>query len=391
MKILHTSDWHLGKNLHANSLFEEQAHVLGKIMEELKQEYDAVLISGDIYDRAIPPTEAVDLFGSFLDWVSENNISAIIIPGNHDSSSRLNFANRSLEKVGIHFRSDFRRLSEPITINDNDGREVDIFCIPFVETSFVRDQLGDNEINNYLQATQCCIEKTKDGIRDDVPSILISHAFVGNSIEELETSDSERELFVGGSGLVPVDFFDGFDYVALGHLHRAQKVSNKSNVRYSGSIYQYSFSEAGHNKIAIKLEWNDNDFRVYNVPLDSLRRVRIIEDQMDNVLTDKKYTDYEKSYVSVRLTDKGHLINIHPRLRERFPFLLEVRQPGLEYHRERISTPSARVDKDNPKEIFNLFLDEFDWEEDADRDEALDIFDGVLEDVEKNRREVKSE
>lgn len=388
MKILHTSDWHLGKSLRAFNLLDEQEYIIEQVKIELKKGYEALIIAGDVYDRAIPPPEAVELFGNFLDWASNKRIITIIIPGNHDSALRLSFANRSFERVYIHFRSDFTRLDEPITMKDSDGEEVDVFCIPFIETSYVRSQLGDKEIKNYVDATVACIEKVKCKMRQDVPTILVSHAFVGNSIEEPKRSDSERDIFVGGSGLVPVDLFEGFDYVALGHLHRSQKISGIDSVRYAGSILQYSISEANQKKSMIQLELADDHFLISKVPLISNRKVRVLEDEMDNLLQDEKYEVYKDDFISVKLTDKGHLINMSPRLKERFPYLLEVRQPSLEFQSQCIPRPSQKVNRDNPKEIFKLFLDEFKWEEGQEREEAEQIFEKILEGAGKEAREV---
>ena len=388
MKILHTSDWHLGKSLRAFNILNEQKDIIEQVKKELKKGYEALIIAGDVYDRAIPPPEAVELFGNFLDWASNQRIITIIIPGNHDSALRLNFANRSFERVYIYFRSDFTRLHEPITVKDRDGEEVDVFCIPFIETSYVRRELGDEEIKNYVDATVACIEKVKRKIRQNVPTILVSHAFVGSSIEELKRSDSERDIFVGGSGLVPVGLFEGFDYVALGHLHRSQKISGIDSIRYAGSILQYSISEANQKKSIIQLKLADDHFSISKVPLVSSRQVRVLEDKMDNLLQDEKYEVFKEDFISVKLTDKGHLINMSPRLKERFPYLLEVRQPSLEFQSQRISQPSQKVNRDNPIEIFKLFLDEFKWDEGKDREEAEQIFEKILKEAGREAREV---
>ncbi len=384
MRILHTADWHLGRTLHGCSLLEDQAHALEQVKAELTQGYDALLIAGDIYDRAIPPPEAVELFGAFLNWAAEHGIKVIIIPGNHDSPQRLGFADRALDESGVSIRWDYHRLPEPIVLQGKDGQTVDVFALPFVEAAYLREQLALEDMTDHTAATAAALEQIRSARRDGVASLLVAHAFVG---QDSQTSESEREL-IGGSQRLDAALFAGFDYVALGHLHRPQAVNAPGMIRYSGSLLPYSFSECDHDKVIVRLELNAQTIHATPVVLKPKRKLRVLQDSLERLLTDPRYEEARQGYVSARLTDTGYLLNIYARLKERFPLLLEIRQPGLEnaaaVEKLQLQRASTR------EELFGAFLDYFGWKEQAERIEAVKLLNETSARVEAKRREANA-
>ncbi|MCK5773102.1 MAG: exonuclease subunit SbcD [Thermoplasmata archaeon] len=379
MKILHTSDWHLGKSIHGRDLMEDQAKLIGDLEVELRNGYDAVLIAGDIYDRSIPPHEAVDLFSGFIEKMVEIGVQTVVIPGNHDSSSRLDFASGVLERSGIHFRCRLDGIKEPIVIEDDIGNKVQVFALPFVDEVQVKATFPDEGIRSHQDATEFLIKRIRGGMDGTIPSILVAHAYTGR---DLQRSESERELLVGNQGLVPSELFEGFDHVALGHLHRPQVASRSRNIHYSGSLMPYSFSEAGQEKSSLVLELDEGGFTLTPIVHDLNRRFSSLSDTMDLLLSDPKYEGYRDHYLSIKLEDRGFLMDVHRRLRERFPYLLEIDQPAL-HALPSSSTSLTREEANDPSKLFSLFLEKFGWEEGDDLDMALDLFSEVRAKVDR--------
>ena len=378
MKILHTSDWHLGKSIHGRDLMEDQAKLIGDLEAELQNGYDAVLIAGDVYDRSIPPHEAVELFSGFIEKMVEIGVQTVVIPGNHDSPYRLDFASGVLERSGIHFRCRFERITEPIMIEDENGNKVQVFALPFVDEVQVKAMFPDEGIRTHQDATAFLIRKIRDGMDESIPSILMAHAYTGR---DLQRSESERELLVGDQGLVPSEVFEGFDHVALGHLHRPQVASRSRNIHYSGSLMPYSFSEAAQEKSSLVLELDDGGFTLTDMVHDLNRRFSTLSDTMDMLLSEPRYETYRDHFLSVKLEDRGYLMDVHRRLRERFPYLLEIDQPAL-HALPSSSTSLTREEANDPSKLFSLFLEKFGWEEE-ELDVALKLFSDVRRDIER--------
>jgi exonuclease SbcD len=369
MRILHTADWHLGRTLHGQSLLEEQRNALKQIEAELAGGYDAIIIAGDVYDRSIPPPDAIDLFGEFLSAVQALGIAILVTPGNHDSAQRLGFAATVLEKAGLFFRCDFKRLDQPVVLEDADGQQVDVFMLPFIESGRIRDQFDDESVVDHYSATERAITEMRKGMKADRPSILVAHAFVDGG----RTCESERDLYVGGAGKTSSSLFDGFDYVALGHLHRPHSIGRET-IRYSGSPVPYSFSEAEDAKEAVCVELDGEGFSAKSIPLRLLREMVVIDDAFDVVLESDAYEAATEAYVSIRLTDSRHLSETYARLKKRFPYMLELRQPKLEPREDAGSGPRAAVD--DPALIMKSFVEEFLVE--ADHASALKLLLGHL-------------
>ncbi|MBN1653622.1 MAG: exonuclease SbcCD subunit D [Deltaproteobacteria bacterium] len=369
IRILHTSDWHLGRAFHFYSLEQDQRHALSQILKELEQNYQAMVISGDIYDRAVPSVEAVQLFGDLLMQARALNLTCVIIPGNHDSAERLGFASAILARAGIHLRCDYTKLREPVTIKGTAGEQLDVFALPFVEPFLVRQQLGDDSITSVQLATQKAVERIREGRRQSIAAILLAHAFVG---EKSQTSESER-LLVGGTDRVPSGIFSGFDYVALGHLHRPQRVDSDW-IRYSGSLLPYSFSEDGQQKQMIRIEiGNGPKPLITAIPIAPLRGISVIEDSFEAVLTDEKYEAQRADFVSVRLTDSDYHVETFYRIKQRFPLLCELRQTALEARPSDRADASRDIENQSPEEIIELFLDYFGWTDPSERKSAKEL------------------
>ena len=371
MRLLHVSDLHLGKSIHGQDLEADQRHALSQIEEEAKRGCGALLMAGDIFDRAIPPTYAIEMLSGFIERVSDAGVEIVMIPGNHDSPERLGFASGILSGKGVHIRSYYDDCGSPIVIEDGDER-VQIFALPFVEEAVVREVFPEAGIDDHASAVGFLVDRMRDGIVDGIPSVLVAHEYTGRDVTR---SESERELLLGNQGRVPSEMFKGFDYVALGHLHGPQAASKEMNAHYSGSIIQYSFSECDHEKGIIsirvrggKLEWN-------KVKISPLRRMTVIQDSLENIISGARSASCE-DYVSVRLTDTKAYYDIHGRLRERFPYLLEVQMPNLIAHRP--ENESVRRALDQPRDLFSLFLDYFSWEDGTRRSNAEGLFEEAL-------------
>lgn len=359
IRILHTSDWHLGRSFHFHSLEDDQRHALHQVRKELERDYHAIVISGDIFNRAVPSVQAVKTFSDFLRDVRALNVACIVIPGNHDSAERLGFADAVLESADIHLRCDYTRLCDPITVESRTGEAIDIFALPFVEAGPMRRILGDDSITNVQIATERAIQLIREKRRPEFPAVLMAHAFVG---ESAQISDSER-IFIGGAERISAETFDGFDYVALGHLHKPQRVQNDT-IRYSGSLLAYSFSEVDYPKEMVRIEFGETKAPlICSIPIAPLHNVSIIEDRFESILEDSKYDAQTDDFVSVRLTDDSYHVDTFYRIKQRFRLLCELRQTRLEARESAAVDASRKTKTGSAEDIVDLFLDYFGWED----------------------------
>ncbi|HET6521656.1 MAG TPA: exonuclease SbcCD subunit D [Geminicoccaceae bacterium] len=317
MRFLHTADWHLGRYLHGVSLVEDQAHLLDEFVALARDVRPAaVLLSGDVYDRAVPPTEAVALLDDVLcRLLLDLRLPVIVIAGNHDSPHRLGFAARLLSAVGLRVIGAPQSAPAPVVLEDRHGA-IEVFCLPYAEPSEVRARLGV-DVRDHDGAMRAQVGSlARDGARR---AVLLGHAFVVGGAE----CESERPLSVGGAGTVCADCFDGFAYVALGHLHRPQAFGDGGRVRYCGSLLPYSFSEAGHAKSVSVVEIDRGGaITIEEVALTPRRGVRRLSGTLDALLSGPGCDDY----VEVTLEDKGALLDPMGRLRAVYPHLLHVRR-----------------------------------------------------------------
>ena len=317
MRFLHTADWHLGKVLHEQSLVEDQAHFLNQLLGELTaRPYDLLIIAGDLFDRAVPPPEAVTLWDGFLGSLhaARPTLPVLVIPGNHDSAPRLAFAAGFLGRFGIHVRTVPEEMTSPVTLS-SDGQEWDFYAVPWLAGSSQR-QLWEEALAR-LQAVR----------RPGVPAVLVAHLFAAGGAE----SDSER-VFVGESEQIPAALLDGWDYVALGHLHKAQQPA--PGVWYSGSPLAYSFSEAStaeapQNKVFLRVEGEAGGLIVTAVPLSPRRPMTRLTSTYQDFLTAPEWREFESHYLELTLTDVALVSQPLDRLRQRFGNILSLMQQAV--------------------------------------------------------------
>lgn len=319
MRFLHTADWHLGRLFHARSLIEDQAHVLDQFVALVREvRPDAVLIAGDVYDRAVPPPDAVALLDDVLARiVVGERVPVVMIAGNHDSAQRLDFGARLMTGQGLHVAGRVGAQASSVTLHDAHG-EVRIYALPYAEPAAVRDALG-LELPSHEAALGAQLAAIRATHPAGVRSVAVAHAFVVGGA----ASDSERPLSVGGSGAVAAGVFDGFDYVALGHLHRPQTLG--TNVHYSGSLLKYSLSEAGHAKSVSLVELDGAGVaRIEPIALKPRHDLRLLRGDLATLIAQAATDPYRDDYVHAVLTDTGALLDPMARLRQAYPNALAM-------------------------------------------------------------------
>ncbi|MEU3050319.1 MULTISPECIES: exonuclease SbcCD subunit D [unclassified Streptomyces] len=321
MRLLHTSDWHLGRSLHRVSMLDAQAAFLDHLVATARdREVDAVLVAGDVYDRAVPPLAAVELFDSALHRLAEAGVPTVMISGNHDSARRLGVAAGLIERAGIHLRTDPAGCGTPVLLHDAHG-PVALYGLPYLEPALVKDEFGTDKAahESVLAAAMRRVREDLAGRPPGTRSVVLAHAFVQGGQE----SDSERDITVGGVAAVPAGVFHGVDYVALGHLHGCQTLTER--VRYSGSPLAYSFSEAAHRKSLWLVDLGPGgELAAERVDCPVPRRLARLRGTLDGLLADPAHTRHEDAFVEAVLTDPVRPADPMARLCERFPHTLSL-------------------------------------------------------------------
>jgi len=361
MRFLHTSDWHLGRSLHRADLREAQAAFLDHLVETARAErVDAVLIAGDVYDRAIAPVDSVALCEDALARLRGTGARVIAISGNHDSALRLGVNSGLIDTAGVHLRTNRARLAEPVTLTDEHG-PVAVYGVPYLEPALgLPDETpaeapADGQEAPRQRSHASVLGQAAARIRADAAArgmnrtVVMAHAWVaaGGTDDERrdaatrQQSSSERDISVGGIGYVPASLFDGFSYVALGHLHGQQTLAD--HLRYSGSPLPYSFSEKNHKKGSWLVEVGlDGKTRVERVAAPVYRRLAELVGPIDRLLTSAEYAGHEDDFVAVTITDAARPEAAMDRLRRRFPYVLtldfrpEGVTPDQRSYRERV-------------------------------------------------------
>ena len=349
MRILHTSDWHLGRILHEHSLLPDQGKFLEDLLAHLRESrYEALVIAGDIFDRSIPSEEAVELWNHFLEDFAAAcpDTSLLAIAGNHDSATRLALASRLIERAGIHIRGVAERLEDPVTVRDVDGAIARVWMLPFLWSgSLYQDRVeGRFALQTQEEALAEAVRLIRTKLNPAELNLLVAHCFASGA----QVSDSERTL-VGTAAQIDPRLFQDFDYVALGHLHRPQALGPR--MRYSGTPLPYSFSESTQVKAMAAVTLRKGfDPVVADIPVIPLRPMKDLRGTLHELETDPGYAGLGETYVRVSLTEPSPVGQPVVRLRLRFPFLLEFQeylspQPGP------MDAPSERLELD--------LLDEF--------------------------------
>ena len=339
MRILHTSDWHLGRRFHHVSLLDDQRHVLEQIVAIVRERaVEVVLVAGDIYDRSVPPAEAVQLLDEVVHRLSaECGVALILIAGNHDGAERLGFGARQLARAGVHIRGPLEPEPEPVILQDAHG-PVAFYPLPYAEPATVRSELG-LEVQGHEQAMRALTARIRAHNGDSRRSVLIAHCFV----DGFAVCESERPLSIGGVETVPADCLEGFDYVALGHLHGPQARGAK-HLRYSGSILKYSFSEDNQRKSVTLVDLDaQGACTIEQVPLRPRRDLRVLEGTLEDLLEQGRRDPAAQDYLLVRLQDRHAILDPMGKLRTVYPNVLHLERPALAQAGERRAPDRERL------------------------------------------------
>lgn len=350
MKLIHLSDLHLGKRCNEFSMLEEQEYILYKIISIVDGEQpDGILIAGDVYDRAIPSTDAVELFDNFLVKLAKRTIPVFIISGNHDSPERLAFGNRLMDASGMHISPVYNGQVEPFLLKDPYGT-VNIYLLPFVKPVHVRGIFPKEEIESYTDAVQTAIRHMN--LSPEERNVLVTHQFVTGAAK----CDSE-EISVGGTDHVDASVFDGFDYVALGHIHGPQSIGT-DRIRYCGTPLKYSFSEVKHEKSVTVVELKEkNDLSIRTVPLIPKHDMVELRGTFRE-LTEKRFyegTTYETDYVSAVLTDEEDVPDAMAKLRKIYSNIMKVDYDNTRTRSRAVISGAVEMEKKSPLELFSEF------------------------------------
>ena len=400
MKFLHTGDLHLGKTFHERSLIQDQQHMLNQLIQELlscsqnsaeqdlfMQPYQALVIAGDVYDRAVPSPEAVALFDEFLTTLKQKlpELHIIIIPGNHDSQRRLSFAASMLKFQKIHIASTMQDALTPIIIDT-----VAFYPLPFMNPNFLED--GQTSQQGMIQTAVQKILSYHQEHYPELAKVLVAHLFTLGGT----ASDSER-VFIGTAELVDGNLFQDFDYVALGHLHRCQNPGGV-NIWYSGSPLAYSFSEAGNQNCFLRVELHPEKnttaencaLEISPIPVEPLHKVCRLEGTFEEFYqdTEGKYQEYKDSYLEISSTDLFPKENPIALLQGRYPYLLSYRQDfatentssvTMEQRRQLIQ--QAGEDSFPTPDIFTAFMQDIYQQLPENFDQELELFKNILEEM----------
>lgn len=348
MKFIHLSDLHLGKKLNDFSLIEDQKYILKIIINIIdSQKPDAVLISGDVYDKSVPVTEAVELFDEFITVVASRGIKCFIISGNHDSAERIAFGGRVMSSGGIYLSPVYSGMVEPIYIDDDYGT-VGVYMLPFIKPASVRRFFPDAQITSYDDAVRTAVNAIN--VSGDNRNIILSHQFVTGALR----SDSE-EISVGGTDNISADIFDKFDYVALGHIHRPQKVGRDA-VRYSGTPLKYSFSEVSHTKTLTIVELCEKgSVNISEIPLKPMREMAEIKGKFEEIMSPKTYegTTLREDFLHITLTDDEEIIDAVGKLRTVYKNILRLDYDNKRTRTYSLITSSAEAEHKSPLDFFS--------------------------------------
>ncbi len=321
MRLLHTSDWHIGKSLHGADLLADQERVLTGLADLIRAEsIDVVLVSGDIYDRAMPPAAATAVLDRVLTELRAAGAQLIITPGNHDSSIRLNYAAGLLSANGVHLRTSVTRLDEPVLIEDEHG-PVGFYAIPYLEPDLVRCELGVGPGKGHAGVLAAAMDRIRadQHRRGLTRAVVLAHAFVAGGAR----GDSERDISVGGVEVVAAEVFDGVSYVALGHLHRSQEITRE--IHYAGSPLAYSFTEAEQVKSVKVVDLDASGLADVTVrELVRCRGMATLTGTLAELLADPALQVHVPDYVSARLVDAVRPVDAMRRLRERFGYCVHL-------------------------------------------------------------------
>ncbi|MGW5633736.1 exonuclease SbcCD subunit D [Streptomyces sp. NPDC003832] len=380
MRLLHTSDWHLGRAFHRVNMLGAQADFVDHLVTTVREHaVDAVLVSGDVYDRAVPPLAAVELFDDTLHRLAALGVPTVMISGNHDSARRLGVGAGLIDRAGIHLRTDPSVCGTPVVLTDTHG-DVAFYGLPYLEPALVKDEFAVDRPGHeaVLAAAMGRVRADLAARAPGTRSVVLAHAFVTGG----EASDSERDITVGGVAAVPAGVFDGVDYTALGHLHGCQTITDR--VRYSGSPLAYSFSEADHRKSMWLVELDaGGEVTAERLDCPAPRALARIRGPLEELLADPGLARHQDAWIEATLTDAVRPAEPMARLTERFPHTLSLvfdpdrspDDPDVSYARRLAGRDDQQIAEDFVAHVRGAGPDE------AERTVLRDAFDAVRADA----------
>lgn len=352
MKFIHLSDLHLGRRVYEYSMLQDQAYILGKIIDVIDEEKpNGVIIAGDVYDKTVPPAEAVQLFDDFLVRLAEQKLQVFVISGNHDSPERIAFGSRLMDASGIHMSPVYDGNILPVSMTDSYGT-VDIYMLPFIKPSHVRRFFDKAEIETYTDALRCAISQMN--IDPANRNVLITHQFVTGALR----SESE-DITVGGSDNVDASVFEPFDYVALGHIHSPQNCGSE-RIRYCGTPLKYSFSEAKHQKSAtIAVLGEKGDLKIRTVDLIPRHDMVELKGTYEELTLKSFYahTTWQEDYTHITLTDEEDIPDAIGKLRVIYRRLMKLDYDNKRTRSSMEVSGAGDVETKTPFELFSDFYE----------------------------------
>lgn len=368
---MHLADLHLGKRVNGFSMMEDQEYILNRILEIMEEEQpDGLLIAGDVYDKTIPPAEAVRLMDDFLTAVAAKRVPVFLISGNHDSAERVAFGHQLMQGSGIWISPVYDGTIRHHTLEDRWG-EVNIYLIPFLRPSVVRSFFPDVEIEDYTDALRTIIEDLQ--VDTSRRNVVLAHQFVTAAGALPETCDSEQ-LSVGGLDWVDGSVFNPFDYTALGHLHGPQRVGSET-IRYAGSPLKYSFSELHQKKSVTVAELRaKGETEIRQIPLQPRREMTELRGTFEEILEEaRKKGEPQTDYYHMILTDETDVVDALSRLREYYPNIMLLDYDNRRTRSQKEVEQLDRVEERTPGELFAALYEQQNGQEmDSDRKEYLD-------------------
>ncbi|WP_069998486.1 exonuclease SbcCD subunit D [Cellulosilyticum sp. I15G10I2] len=384
MKIIHTGDWHIGKQVNGFHMTEDQAFVMEQVFEIIEEEKpEAFVIAGDLYDRSVPPIEAVELLNRALNKIVRDlNTPVIALAGNHDGNERLEFASELLTNSGLHIGGLIKRQCKKVVLQDGHG-PVNFYLIPYAPPAVVRELFEDSAIKTHDDAMRKIIESIHEEMDVNERNVAVAHGYITYRSDkakeecDLEFSDSE----IGGIDLINASYFDRFNYTALGHLHGPQKVGS-DKIRYSGSLLKYSFSEVNQKKgLTIVEVSEDGSVHVRLKAFKPKRDFRILKGKMDDLLKEEVYTlGNREDYIKVVLTDEGELIDPVAKIKGTYPYFMELQREN-KIAREKATNIAADFRDKTRLELFNDFYKDMKGEECSD--EARRLMEDIIHEIER--------
>ncbi|MEE1155724.1 MAG: exonuclease SbcCD subunit D [Acutalibacteraceae bacterium] len=349
MKFIHLSDLHIGKRVNEFSMLEEQEYILTQIINIIDEEApQAVVIAGDVYDKSVPPAEAVQLFDSFLSKLAKRNIHTFVISGNHDSPERIAFGCNIMNNCGIYMSPVYNGFVQPISLKDNFGT-VNFYMLPFIKPANVRRYYPESNINSYTDAVKVAIDNMN--IDYNERNVIITHQFVTGAI----TCDSE-EISVGGTDNVDSVVFNNFDYVALGHIHKPQTIGNEK-IRYCGTPLKYSFSEAKHQKSVTVVQLREKgDLSIKEINLIPKNDLREIKGTYLELTAKANYINTQTNdYMHITLTDEEDIPDAIGKLRVIYPNLMKLDYDNKRTRSNNVISKENHIESKSPIELLEEF------------------------------------